>query len=256
MNNSKKIIFFSFISLLFFVGQFALKNSFASAENGNKTLFFNKDMRIGDKNEDVRALQKILNKNPATKVSSSGAGSLGNESDFFGQLTKNAVIKFQELHKSDILRPFDLKFGTGFVGIATRLKLNSLLEADTGSSSISMIVNSSSLSKYSSKSSQSSASSKIKKMSAVMPAVSSSETFSSSSSENSTVVRVYSPSEYQISPAKNLILEGGRIYFDLKHNSSWKKKIILFLILTPMKTGLKYFLPSPNICPLVNTAFG
>lgn len=215
MNNHKKIIFFSFIFLFFFVwGCFDFGTPFVSAENSGKTFFFNKNLKIGDRNEDVRNLQKILNKNIVTKVSSSGIGSSGNENSYFGEKTKNAVIKFQKLYASDTLTPFGLKSGTGFVGVATRLKLNSLLEAEIGSSSRSVIANNSSLSKSSSKSSQSSrnssksASSKMKKMLVIKNKESSSESFSSSSFENSTVVRAYATSEYQVSPGDAVILTG------------------------------------------------
>lgn len=207
MNNYKKTIFFSFIFLFFFVWEsFATEVPLVSAENVVK--IFNKDLKIGDNSEDVRFLQRILNKNTETQVSPYGAGSSGNESDFFGQLTKNAVIKFQELHESDILRPFGLKSGTGFVGAATRLKLNSLLEIEAGSFSKNAANNSSS-SKYFSKSSRSSfktsksASSGIKKTAVVK-----NSSTSSTLSENDTIVRAYSTSEYQVSPGKNLILEG------------------------------------------------
>ena len=208
MNNHKKFLFFGLTLLIFFVwGRFTLEIPFVRAENGGNTFFFNKNLKIGDNNGDVRALQKILNNNPATEISSVGAGSAGHETDFFGELTKKAVIKFQELYESDILKPFGLKSGTGFVGTATRLKLNSLSEVKTKSYSV---VSDQSLSQSSSKSSQSSqnssksASSERKK--AVL--IKSSSSASSSSSENSIIVRAYSTSEYQISPGKNLILEG------------------------------------------------
>jgi len=205
VHNYKKFLFLGLIfPLLFSLELFAFELQLVSAEEGVK--IFNKDLKIGDNNEDVRFLQKFLNKNPATKISSSGTGSSGNETAYFGQLTKNAVIKFQEMYASDVLQSFGLKSGTGFVGVATRLKLNYLLEADNKSSSKSVVANSSSLSKYSSKSSQSSQnssksnSSEAKKLSVVKS--------SSSSSENSTIVRAYSTSEYQVSPGKTVILEG------------------------------------------------
>jgi len=207
MKSPRIILFFSLILLLFFVlNRFSSETQLVSAKEGVK--IFNKDLKIGDNNDDVRFLQKFLNKNPATKISFSGAGSSGSETYFFGQLTKNAVIKFQEMYASDVLQLFGLKSGTGFVGTATRLKLNSLLEADNRLSE-SVIADNSSLSKYSSKSSQSSqnlsksASSEAKKASVIKNSSS-----SSLSSKNSTIVRAYSTSEYQVSPGKTVILEG------------------------------------------------
>lgn len=47
----------------------------------------------------------------------------------FGALTKSAVIRFQEKHKDEILKPAGLAKGTGFVGILTRSKINKIVEA-------------------------------------------------------------------------------------------------------------------------------
>lgn len=207
MNNYKKILFFGLIFLLFFAGEwFALEIPFVRAENGVK--IFNKDLKIGDNSEDVRFLQRILNKNTETQVSPSGAGSSGNESDFFGQLTKNAVIKFQELHESDILHPFGLKFGTGFVGAATRLKLNYLVEKDS-ENTISVSVNGNSSSQK--KTYFSSRSYKVVSESSQ----SKEKVANSSNSANSSLagletvsVRVYNTSEYQVSPGDAVILTG------------------------------------------------
>lgn len=209
MNNHKKILFFSFIFLLFFVwGHFAPKIPFVSAENDSGPFFFSKNLKAGDRNEDVRNLQKILNKNLATEISSFGSGSPDNETDFFGALTKNAVIKFQELHASEILYPFGLKSGTGFVGSATRLKLNSLAEKNDKKTLSVSVGNSSS-----SKTTNSSASRSYK-------VVSNSEqdkedAVNNSSSANSLLtgletvsVRVYNTSEYQVSPGDSVILTG------------------------------------------------
>lgn len=56
---------------------------------------FTQDMRLGSRGPEVKALQKFLNLKGFT-VSETGAGSLGNETEFFGVKTKAALIKYQE----------------------------------------------------------------------------------------------------------------------------------------------------------------
>lgn len=73
------------------------------------------NLSLGSVSPDVRELQKLLNRNPATQIAASGAGSPGHETFTFGSLTKQAVIKYQTLN--------DLP-ATGYVGPQTRSIIN------------------------------------------------------------------------------------------------------------------------------------
>lgn len=87
---------------------------------------FTRNLTVGSRGEDVQQLQKVLNASFATVVAQSGPGSPGNETDYFGSLTKSAVKRFQEVHFEDVLLPVGLVTGTGFVGPSTRDKLNEI----------------------------------------------------------------------------------------------------------------------------------
>ena len=80
---------------------------------------FNRTLSPGAKHADVKRLQQILNSDPDTRVSSSGAGSPGNETTFFGGATKKAVQKFQV--KYGIAKPGDTGYGN--FGPKTKAKL-------------------------------------------------------------------------------------------------------------------------------------
>ncbi len=92
-------------------------------------LVFDRNLSFGLQGEDVRELQRILNKNPITRVAVSGPGSLGSETNYFGQMTRTAVIKFQELYAPEVLFPIGLYKGTGFIGQYTLAKLNKISES-------------------------------------------------------------------------------------------------------------------------------
>lgn len=87
---------------------------------------FSRTLVVGSVGDDVVALQRILNSDPLTKVASTGPGSPGNETSYFGELTKRAVMSFQSKYAPETLFPAGVYKPTGVVGTFTRAKLNSL----------------------------------------------------------------------------------------------------------------------------------
>ncbi len=67
-----------------------------NAAQGNTTssYTFSKDLTLGSKGADVKALQQFLNANGYT-VAATGAGSKGMETEYFGPATKAALAKYQ-----------------------------------------------------------------------------------------------------------------------------------------------------------------
>ena len=88
---------------------------------------FQNNLRLGMVSEDIRYLQRFLNSHAGTKVADTGLGSPGRETNYFGALTKAAIIKFQDMYTSEVLAQWGLTKGNGYVGQSTRKKLNELL---------------------------------------------------------------------------------------------------------------------------------
>ncbi len=80
---------------------------------------FQSDLKLGSRNQEVKELQKCLARDPAIYPE-------GKITGYFGKLTKEAVIRFQEKYALEILKPHFLQRGTGKVGSSTRKKLNQL----------------------------------------------------------------------------------------------------------------------------------
>lgn len=79
---------------------------------------FTRDLTVGVTGDDVKCLQQYLN-STATKVASSGVGSAGNESMFFGPLTRSAVAAWQAAN--------GVSPAAGYFGSISRAKYNSLV---------------------------------------------------------------------------------------------------------------------------------
>ncbi len=87
---------------------------------------FFRDLSIGSKGEDVTFLQKLLNSDKETRIAIQGLGSPGNESDTFGQLTKNALQKFQS--KYNLSKVGNSNYGTA--DSLTRDKLQEIFDTN------------------------------------------------------------------------------------------------------------------------------
>ena len=84
---------------------------------------FNVNLRIGMSGTEVTALQTALQKEglygyPAIEST--------DKSGYFDEYTASAVVAFQEKYASEILAPWGLAHGTGYVATTTRAKLNAL----------------------------------------------------------------------------------------------------------------------------------
>lgn len=87
---------------------------------------FMQNLSLGSVGEDVKSLQIFLNQQGFI-IAEYGPGSLQNETTYFGNLTKRALIKFQNTYKDEVLIPVGLQEGTGYFGPMTRKKVNGLL---------------------------------------------------------------------------------------------------------------------------------
>lgn len=87
---------------------------------------FTRDLYLGISGGDVKELQKFLNRE-GYAVAISGVGSAGNETTFYGNRTRDAVTKLQEVNAGVILAPYELATGTGYFGKTTRAFVNAKL---------------------------------------------------------------------------------------------------------------------------------
>ena len=85
-----------------------------------------RSLNSGATGADVMKLQQFLNADVETRVSVSGAGSVGAETEYYGPATGAAVAKFQTKYRSDILTPLGLVNATTYFGPSTMAKANML----------------------------------------------------------------------------------------------------------------------------------
>ena len=97
--------------------------SATGASSGGACFTFTTTATVGSTGGEVMEIQKFLNSHGA-QVAASGAGSPGNESSYFGGLTKAAVAKFQAAN--------GVSPAAGYWGPLTRAKANSLCAGSAG----------------------------------------------------------------------------------------------------------------------------
>ncbi len=88
---------------------------------------FKRNLKSGSKGNDVKMLQQFLNSHGFV-IAKKGVGSAGKETNTFGSATAKALIKFQEANAKTVLKPFNLKKGTGIFGTATRNLVNGMMK--------------------------------------------------------------------------------------------------------------------------------
>ncbi|TET84299.1 MAG: hypothetical protein E3J36_01645 [Candidatus Nealsonbacteria bacterium] len=104
---------------------------FLETENGKRVKIIEKEpafqfksnLKLGSQGTEVKELQKCLANPPAGGPEVYPEGEI---TGYFGQLTKKAVIRFQEKYKEEILEPAGIEKGTGLVRKTTRAKLNEI----------------------------------------------------------------------------------------------------------------------------------
>jgi hypothetical protein len=87
--------------------------------------FFTIPLKLGSTGVDVKQLQVFLNSHGYI-IASTGNGSPGRETTYYGPATAAAISRFQLAHASQILAPYGLSQGTGNFGPSTMKVVNSL----------------------------------------------------------------------------------------------------------------------------------
>lgn len=114
-------------ALLATIAQLQAQISGTTTTGTYPTISLTRNLSQGMTGDDVRALQQFLNADPDTQIAVSGTGAKGNETTYFGPMTKAAVIKFQNKYRTQVLTPSGLTNGTGYVGPSTRAHIATLV---------------------------------------------------------------------------------------------------------------------------------
>lgn len=93
----------------------ALSGQTSAPVTGGTSCNFTRSLTVGMTGDDVKCLQRYLN-SAGFQIASSGAGSPGNESMYFGSLTKMAAAKWQTANAACVLTPIGLSVGSGYWG--------------------------------------------------------------------------------------------------------------------------------------------
>jgi|GEM_PF-2114920 len=102
--------------------------SVPSTQIPGKLFLLSKTYRLGMTSVDIKRIQQILNQDPDTRLATTGPGSPGQETNYFGRLTYQAVLKFQKKYAQEILTPIGLSKPTGIVARQTLTKMNQIAE--------------------------------------------------------------------------------------------------------------------------------
>jgi len=95
----------------------------AEAESAYSCSSINQNLAYGVRNNTTTCLQEFL------KAQGQEIYPEGFVTGFFGNLTRQAVIRFQEKYADEILAPLGLGTGTGFVGPSTIAKINTMIQS-------------------------------------------------------------------------------------------------------------------------------
>jgi len=82
-----------------------------------------RDRGLGERGGDILALQRYLNAK-GFAIAASGPGSPSKETDYFGELTRSALKRYQEARRDEILAPRGLNEGSGYLDAMTRAAIH------------------------------------------------------------------------------------------------------------------------------------